>query len=160
MNASVEEGIASYLEPRLEAAEITAVVLPGTGSETVPNSQPSVILVVEMPHTVGTLYQGELKVVVSTPAKIEGLNIASHQALAAKVRQKLAWSGDEEDQEAEDYESPETKTTALNASVHAASQYRTAGFFFKQPTDAQDENMWQTVFSITLGLDGPYATAS
>ena len=153
MNSAVEQGLATYLAARLVAANFTVpVVLPGTSASTVPNSVPSVILVVGMTHDAGTLYSGALKAVISTPAKVEGFDLTSHKALVKQVKKELAWEPDDA--------AAGTKVTAINSAVHAASEFRCAGFFFKEPADAQADDMWQTTFEITLGLDGPHASAS
>jgi hypothetical protein len=161
MNAGVEAGIVAYLTARLAAAEITATALAGTGMASVPNAVPTVIVVVAMPHTVDVLYEGGVKVIVSTPSKRDNFSVTTHQALARKVKQKLAWdSTDETNELAADYQTGAQKLAALNTAVHTASGYRTAGYWLKDMSDAQDDDMWQTVLEITLGLSGPHATAS
>lgn len=150
MNADIEEGLAAYLAAKLEAVPLAdVVVLPGTSSGTVPKGGQSVVCVIALPHTVDKLYLGDEEILVSTPAQVEGLDIAKHKALVKAVRAAMAWDADDPQATA--------KATALDAAVFAASSFHTRGFFLKDATDAQNDEMWQARFSITRGLEGPLA---
>lgn len=150
MNSAVEQGLVNYLTPLLASSNPLPAVLPGTSGGAVPDSKPSVICVEEMPHTAGKLYLGNERIVVSTPAKVDGCSVTTHRALVKLVRESLAW--DDDDAQAA------TKTAALDAAVFAASQFHTAGFFFQGATDAQNDDMWQTTLEIKRGLNGPSDT--
>jgi hypothetical protein len=148
MNADIEQGLADYVTAQLTAAGFTNVtVLPGTSGGTVPKGKQSVVCLVALPHTVDKLYLGDEEIIVSTPAQVKGIDVSHHKTLAKAVREIVAWYSD-------DAQGP-AKATALDSAVFTASKFRTRGFFLKEGVDAQNDEMWQTRYSITLGLEGP-----
>ena len=150
MNSAIEQGLVSRLTTVVSAVTPAVAVLPGTSGGTIPNSQPSIIAVMELPHTAGKLYLGNERIVISTPAKIDGCTLTTHRALVKLIREALAWDDDDA--------AASTKDTALDTAVFAASNFHTRGFFFVTARDAQSDEMWQTTLEITRGLEGPLAS--
>src|SRR5690606_5173730 len=122
MNAVIEAALSAYLQMALEEDHLDdVVVLPGTSSSDVPNSQQSVIIVLRLIHEVGDLYTGDLKVVVSTPAKEDGVTLESHKQPVRGVLRNLLWNIDDPDLA--------TKEAAVEAALMEKASFHYRGFF-------------------------------
>ena len=149
MNAQHEEGFRSYLAAVLATAASPALALAATTDGTVPKNIQSAVIEAELMHQVGKLYDGKVRVTITTPASVEDADntVATHGALVVIARGALAWDDDDA--------AAATKKLALDAALSAASGYESRGFYYEGSQDAKDESAWQTVLNINYGIEGP-----
>ncbi len=146
MTAPVEQAFAAVLQAAFDSIPLVAVARGATESADLGNSKPIVIVEASVPHDVGSLYDGILKITISTPVKVAPFDAASHSALVQAAKDVVAWEDGDTD--------AATKTTAIDAALSAASsRFESRGFFFQGGEDRRDAETLQTELSVTWGLE-------
>lgn len=149
---SVEQAFADYLTAQLNGTAPAVVALAGNSMAQLPNSVASIVCLIELKRDVGPLWTASVTIHVSTPAKVAGYDITSHQPLAAKVVRLMEFEPTPEDAEALGHDVAAAALVAALDTLTRAVGYAFTGHFLKTKVDKQDTSMWQTSMELDCSL--------
>lgn len=150
---NLEQALADYLTAHISTVEPAAVALPGSGMTTMPNSKSSVVCLIDLTHAVGPLWDAKVTIHISTPAKVAGYDLDTHNVLAEIIRALVDCVPSAESVT----DLGEAAATALvKAEMDTALRlagYAFTGHYLKTDVDKQDASMWQTSLELDYALE-------